>query len=136
MIKDQIIQHSSRNQGDYNNFFINANPLTQKAQKICIILCNFVNSKSPKTKQQKGYSNHEFYTSNCVKMYNFWKKCVIKQPKINKEKTIQPLNHSKIPAKSDSQSQNTIQKLHTFLSKKSKQFKMLNNWLFQAICSV
>jgi len=113
MIKDQIIQHSSLNQGDNNNFFINAKTLTQNIIKICVFLCNFVKSKSPKTTLQKRYSNHEFYTSNCEIMCNFWKKCEIKQPETDKQRAIQLYIRRKTTSKSQNQPQVTVQKLHT-----------------------
>ncbi len=68
MIRNRIILQNSLPKGDYNNFLINAKTLIKKALKKCVILSNFVYSKSPKTTQQKGYSNQGFCTQNCVKM--------------------------------------------------------------------
>ena len=106
--------------GHKNSQSKSSNPLTQNTLKICVILCNFVYSKSPKTTLQKRYNDHKFYPSNCEKMYKFWKKCIIKQLEINKEKIIQPLNGSKTPTKSQTQPQNKVHKLHTFPAKNFK----------------
>jgi len=100
--KNKHSLQTSLNQGDYNNFFINAKTLTQNTLKICVFLCNFVKSKSPNTALQEQYSDHKFYPSNCEKMCNSWKKCAIKHPEIKRQNTIQPLYPSEIKAMSQS----------------------------------
>jgi len=108
---------------DNNNNYNPSNPLTQNTLKKRVILCNFVNSKSPKTTQIKGYSDHKSYTSNCEKMYIFWKKCVIKQPKTDKTKAIQLACHRKTTAQKQSHPQELSKNYTLFCNKNPKHLK-------------
>ena len=107
----------------YKNEHKHQNPLTQNTLKICVFLCNFVNSKSPKTSLQKRYNDHEFYPSNCEKMYKFWKKCEIKQPKTDKTKAIQLACHRKTTAQKQSHPQELSKNYTLFPNINSKTAK-------------
>jgi len=69
--------------------------LIKKKDKKRVILCNSVYLKSPKTSRQRWYSDQEFYPSDCVKMCNFGKKSLLKQPKASNQSAIQPVYSAK-----------------------------------------